>query len=195
MLGLPSRSDLRCTLDARNGTRRILRIFIQVAHNNFGPKDFDRVVAFVENWPREMPLAIEFRHSSWYNDPSVCRKLCDLLETNKVTNIPGDTAGRRELMHMRLTTPMPFIRWVGANDPKSDRSRLDQWIERIAKWKRVGLKRLVFIVHQNDEQESPSLAAHFIKRLNKKIGTKLLIPNVSKRGEQHYFDLRATGQN
>jgi hypothetical protein len=38
------------------------------------------------------------------------------------------------------------------------------------------LQRLFFFVHQNSEQESPALAAHFIERLNKKVGTALSIP-------------------
>jgi uncharacterized protein YecE (DUF72 family) len=150
--------------------------FLQM-HNNFGPKDFERVVAFAENWTYKIPLAMEFRHTNWHSDAAVSSKLYDLLETHGITNVLVDTAGRRDLMHMRLTTSTAFIRWVGANDPKSDRSRLDKWIERISKWKRAGLRTLIFFVHQNEEQESPALAAHFIKRLNKKIGTRLPIPN------------------
>src|SRR5215813_11701044 len=55
--------------------------FLQM-HDNFGPKDFDRVEAFVENWAYEVPLAIEFRHKDWYNDAAVSSKLYDLLETH-----------------------------------------------------------------------------------------------------------------
>jgi uncharacterized protein YecE (DUF72 family) len=149
--------------------------FLQM-HDNFGPKDFDRVQAFVKNWTYDVPLAVEFRHTDWYNDAAVSSKLYALLEAHRVTNILVDTAGRRDLMHMRLTTPTAFVRWVGANEPRSDRSRLDEWIGRIAKWKKAGLRKLYFFVHQNDEQESPALAAHFIGRLNKKIGTTLPIP-------------------
>ncbi len=149
--------------------------FLQM-HDNFGPKDFERVVAFVENWTYEVPLAIEFRHTDWYNDADVSSELYDLLETHGVTNVLVDTAGRRDLMHMRLTTPTAFIRWVGANEPKSDRSRLDEWVRRISQWKKAGLQKLFFFVHQNVEEESPALAAHFIERLNKKIGTTLPIP-------------------
>lgn len=149
--------------------------FLQM-HNNFGPKDFDRVAAFAENWTYEVPLAVEFRHTDWYNDAAVSSKLYNLLETHGITNILVDTAGRRDLMHMRLTTPTAFIRWVGANEPESDRSRLDEWIGRISKWKKAGLQKLFFFVHQNAEQESPALAAHFIERLNKKVGTALAVP-------------------
>jgi uncharacterized protein YecE (DUF72 family) len=149
--------------------------FLQM-HDNFGPKDFERVVAFAESWTYEVPLAIEFRHTAWYNDVAVSSKLYELLETHGITNVLVDTAGRRDLMHMRLTTSTAFIRWVGANEPESDRARLDEWIGRISQWKKAGLQKLLFFVHQNEEQESPALAAHFIERLNKKIGTSLPIP-------------------
>ena len=112
--------------------------FLQM-HDNFGPKDIDRVVEFAENWTYEIPLAIEFRHTDWYNDAAVSSKFYGLLESYGITNVLVDTAGRRDLMHMRLTTPTAFIRWVGANEQKSDRSRLDEWIGRISKWKRARL--------------------------------------------------------
>lgn len=148
--------------------------FLQM-HNNFGPKDFDRVKAFVENWKYDIPLAVEFRHTDWFNNKEVAAELYDLLENNKVTNVLVDTAGRRDLMHMRLTTPTAFVRYVGANHA-SDYTRLDDWIERIATWKTGGLSELYFFIHQNTEKESPLLAAYFIEKLNKKIGTDLKIP-------------------
>ena len=149
--------------------------FLQM-HNNFGPKDFDRVREFVANWQYDIPLAVEFRHTDWYNDPAVSAELYGLLESNGITNVLVDTAGRRDLMHMRLTTPTAFVRWVGANHPSSDRERLDEWVERVATWKKQGLKELNFFVHQNIEKESPLLSAYFIEKLNKKIGTDLKIP-------------------
>lgn len=149
-------------------------LFLQM-HNNFGPKDFNRVEAFVENWKFDVPLAIEFRKTDWYNDPEVSARLYDLLEKTKMTNVLVDTAGRRDLMHMRLTTPTAFVRWVGANH-ESDRTRLDEWVGRIAEWKKAGLAKLYFFVHQNVEKESPLLSAYFIEKLNKKIGTNLHIP-------------------
>lgn len=158
---------------------KLVMPFLQL-HDNFGPKDIDRVVSFIENWKYDVPLAMEFRHTSWFNDEAVSTRLYDLLQTHHVTNVLVDTAGRRDLMHMRLTTPTAFIRWVGANEAVSDRARLDEWIGRIAKWKKAGLQRLYFFVHQNEEQESPALAAHFIERLNKKVGTDLGIPKTMK---------------
>lgn len=150
-------------------------LFLQM-HNNFGAKDFDRVEHFVENWKQyDTPLAMEFRKEEWHSDPAVSSRLYDLLESNGITNILVDTAGRRDLMHMRLTTPTAFIRWVGANH-ESDRARLDEWVARIASWKKQGLQNLYFFVHQNLERESPLLSAYFIEKLNQKIGSDLAIP-------------------
>jgi hypothetical protein len=69
------------------------------------------------------------------------------------------------------------VRWVGANHP-SDYARLDEWVRRITEWKKLGLKKLYFFVHQNMEKESPLLSAYFIEKLNKKIGMDLQIPTM-----------------
>lgn len=55
-------------------------------HSNFSPKDFDRVINFAESWSKEVPLAIEFRHTDWYNDKSVAKDLYQLLEENNISN-------------------------------------------------------------------------------------------------------------
>ena len=150
-------------------------VFLQM-HNNFAPKDFDRVVNFAESWPKEIPLAIEFRHTSWYNDKAVAEDLYQLLEENNISNIIVDSAGRRDVMHMRLTNSRAFVRYVGANH-QSDYARLDNWVERLKLWKANGIEEIDFFVHQNIEKESPLLSAYFIKQLNVELGTNLKIPN------------------
>ncbi|WP_299336610.1 DUF72 domain-containing protein [uncultured Psychroserpens sp.] len=150
-------------------------IFLQM-HSNFAPKDFDRVVHFVEHWPKEIALAIEFRHTNWYNDEAVANQLYDLLEQHNISNVIVDTAGRRDLMHMRLTNPTAFVRYVGANH-ESDYTRLDDWVVRLKEWKTQGIKEIDFFIHQNIEKESPLLSAYFIKKLNDELGYDLKIPN------------------
>lgn len=156
--------------------------FLQL-HNNFGPKDFDRVKAFVEQWKYDIPVAIECRHTDWYNNSEVSAELYELFESRDIVNVLVDTAGRRDLMHMRLTTPTAFVRWVGANH-ESDYNRLDEWVERVATWKKAGLEKLYFFVHQNVEKESPLLSAYFIEKLNKKVGTDLMIPKTLNSSER-----------
>lgn len=150
-------------------------IFLQM-HNNFNPKNWDRVVRFVEYWPKEFPLAMEFRHTDWFNDEKVAQELYHLLEENNIANVLVDTAGRRDLMHMRLTNNEAFIRYVGANH-ESDYPRLDDWVKRLKTWELQGLKNIHFFVHQNLELESPLLTAYFIKNLNKSFDSELKIPS------------------
>ncbi|MGV8814228.1 MAG: DUF72 domain-containing protein [Gelidibacter sp.] len=150
-------------------------IFLQM-HINFAPKDLDKVEAFVKAWPIDIPLAIEFRHTDWYNDMVIAERLYDLLESHNISNVIVDTAGRRDLMHMRLTNGTGFIRFVGANH-ESDYNRLDQWVERLKEWQQQGIKEINFFVHQNIEMESPLLASYFIKKLNAELKTDLKIPN------------------
>ena len=161
--------------NASNLQEKLGTIFLQM-HNNFAPKDFNRVVEFVERWPKEFPLAIEFRHTDWYNNETVSNQLYDLLETNNVSNVLVDTAGRRGLLHMRLTNPTAFVRYVGANHP-SDYTRLDDWVKRLKEWQEQGVKEIDFFIHQNIEKESPLLSSYFIKKLNKELGCQLEIPN------------------
>ena len=170
--------------NASNLKEKLGTIFLQM-HNNFAPKDFDRVVTFVEHWPKEIPLAIEFRHTDWYNNPEVSQRLYDLLEQYNVSNVIVDTAGRRDLLHMRLTNPTAFVRYVGANHP-SDYARLDDWVLRLQQWQEQGIKEIDFFIHQNIEKESPLLSAYFIKQLNKTLGCQLHIPN-EDNSQQNLF--------
>lgn len=160
-------------------------IFLQM-HGNFDPKNWDRVIRFVEYWPKEFPLAMEFRHTDWFNDERFAQELYHLLEENNIANILVDTAGRRDIMHMRLTNNEAFIRYVGANH-ETDYTRLDDWVDRLELWKAQGLNKIHFFVHQNMELASPLLSAHFIDKLNKKIGCNLHIPKTLMDNELTLF--------
>ncbi|WP_291119641.1 DUF72 domain-containing protein [Empedobacter sp. UBA7248] len=139
-------------------------IFLQM-HENFAPKDFDKLQNFINNFPKGYPLAVELRHEDWFSNEENFNRLVTLLEKHNISNIIVDAAGRRDMVHMRLTSNEAFVRFVGANIP-SDYERLDEWIETIKLWKAEGLHKLYFFIHQNLELESPMLAKYFIKKLN-----------------------------
>ncbi|MCW9705501.1 DUF72 domain-containing protein [Fodinibius salsisoli] len=160
-------------------------IFLQL-RGNFKPKFFDRVQSFLEHWPEGIPLAIEFRHPDWFDDDIVADELYGLLEENNIANVLVDTAGRRDLLHMRLTNNEAFIRYVGANHP-TDVPRLDEWAQRLQAWNEQGLKNIHFFVHQNKEKKSPALAAHFIQQMNEEVGTDLSIPVVGGDEQGNLF--------
>lgn len=148
--------------------------FLQMP-DNFSPKNIDRLNPFFEYWPNEIPLAVEFRHTDWFNDESIANTLNKILQKHNITSIITDTAGRRDLIHMRLTTNSAFIRYNGANHP-SDYSRLDDWLDRLEAWQEQGLQEVYFYIHQNVEEASPLLSAYFIEKFNKRFNTEISIP-------------------
>jgi uncharacterized protein YecE (DUF72 family) len=158
--------------------KKLGMVFLQM-HENFHPKYMDRVSDFIRYFPTEIPLAIEVRNKDWFGDQSTFDSYYDLLFQENVTNIIVDTAGRRDLLHMRLSSDTAFIRYVGANHP-SDYSRLDDWIEKIISWRSLGLRKLYFFVHQNLERESPTLSAYFIGKLNHTFDLSLKSPSSSE---------------
>jgi uncharacterized protein YecE (DUF72 family) len=160
-------------------------VFLQM-HNNFQPKDFDRVDNFVNHWPEDLPIALEFRHTDWFNNPDVAERLYLLLEEHNMANVLVDTAGRRDIMHMRLTNGEAFIRYVGANHP-SDYARLDAWVERLKYWVSLGLRKIHFFIHQNVEVESTLLSAYFIEKLNPALDINLHIPHSASGGVNTLF--------
>ncbi|MBE2274591.1 MAG: DUF72 domain-containing protein [Flavobacteriales bacterium] len=157
-----------------NFDEKLGMVFLQL-HDNFKPKDYDRLEKFIKDWPKEIPLAIELRNNEWFSDEEVFEKTMKLFEEKNITNIIVDTAGRRDMLHMRLTTTSVFIRYVGAN-AESDYARLDDWLQRLTDWKKLGLQNLYFFVHQNLEKASPLLSAHFIEQMNKVWGTEIHVP-------------------
>lgn len=155
--------------------------FLQL-HDNFKPKDFERLKIVVNEFPKVIPLGVEVRNGEWFSNAAISGEFSKLFEENGITNIIVDTSGRRDMLHMRLTTPTAFIRFVGANDDEIDKKRLDDWVERIVEWKKLGLENLYFFVHQNVELSSPRFSAYFTEKLNKAIGTDLKIPQMADSG-------------
>lgn len=160
-----------------NFDEKLGMVFLQL-HDNFKPKDYDRLEKFIEKWPKEVPLAVELRNNEWFADEEIFDKICALFTAKNITNIIVDTAGRRDMLHMRLTTPNAFIRYVGAN-AESDYQRLDDWLKRLSERKKQGLQNLDFFVHQNVEKASPLLSTYFIEQMNKSWKTEIHVPQMA----------------
>lgn len=158
--------------------------FLQL-HDNFGPKDFERLSKVLNEFPKGIPLGVEVRNANWF-DKEIFDVYCDVLEKNNMANIIVDTAGRRDMIHMRMTNSTAFIRYVSANHP-SDLQRLDDWVQRLKKWREQGLQQVYFFIHQNNEVESPLLAGYFIKKINDALQLNLTIP-ARQMTQQSMFD-------
>lgn len=170
------------TANVRAFGEKLGMCFLQL-HDNFKPQNMDRLVKAVEYWPKDIPLAVELRNTEWFNDAKVSNEVYALFEEHDISNIITDTAGRRDLLHMRHTSPKVFVRYVGANH-SSDYTRLEDWVKRTKQWAAAGMESFYFFVHQNLEQESPVLSYRFIESINSALGTTVTLPNLPESAQQ-----------
>jgi uncharacterized protein YecE (DUF72 family) len=150
--------------------------FLQL-HENFGPKNFSTIESYMTSLPKDMEVFLEVRHKDWYT-PENQKLLGDFLEANKFGFVITDTSGRRDMMHMELTIPKAFIRFVGNNMHKTDYPRIDAWIERIKSWLDGGIREVYFMMHQHDESNTPLISVPTIKKMNEVLGTKIPVPKL-----------------
>jgi uncharacterized protein YecE (DUF72 family) len=145
-------------------------------HPNMGPKSLETIETFLQAIPKHIKIFVEFRHEGWFETPEASREVFEMLERNGVGAVITDVAGRRDCVHMRLTTGEAFIRFVGNDLHPSDYTRVDEWVTRIKAWIDAGQSRVYFFMHQNEEVHSPVMARYAIQELNKHCGANLPVP-------------------
>lgn len=155
-------------------------VFLQM-NENYGPNNFEDLTRFVNDWPKDLPLTVELRHADWYNNAGTNNELCAMLQENKVGHTITDTAGRRDIVHMRLTNPTCFVRFTGSNHI-SDVDRLDEWFKRLTTWKEQGINQINFFIHQTIEKDLQMLSARMVQKINEEWGYNMTIPGGKIQG-------------
>lgn len=150
-------------------------LFLQMPEN-FGPENWYILKSYLEEWPSGFPLALELRHPDWYNNTWNNGDLYALMEKKNISHVITDSPGRRDLLHMRLTTATAFVRFNSTN-LDSDYPRLDDWFNRLKLWVDEGIEQIYFFVHEDHQQVFPDRFVHLIKKLNTTLGTRLNIPH------------------
>lgn len=158
---------------------RLGTVFMQL-HENFAPKDFSLLKNFVQKFPVDIPLAIELRNVEWFNNSVASQNFSSLFKDHQISNIIIDTAGRRDLIHMHLTSSAAFIRFICTHHPL-DISRLDNWLQRLIQWKKYGIQNIYFFIHQSLSEQLPFMAAHFISQWNLLTNQTLKVPEKSSK--------------
>lgn len=146
-------------------------------HPQMNLKQFDTITSFIASLPRDVDVFLELRSPEWYKDKTgYSEALYTFLREQKRGTVITDAAGRRDCVHMHLSTPECFIRFVGNSLHPTDYARIDDWAERIRSWMEQGLEKCYFFMHQHEELHSPELIDYFIKKLNASCGTKIKAP-------------------
>ncbi|MBL4678466.1 MAG: DUF72 domain-containing protein [Mucilaginibacter sp.] len=150
-------------------------MFLQLS-DNFSPKSLPELTAYLQHLPTDVPVYVELRHKDWFAVPENCEAAFNLFRRLNIGSIITDASGRRDVVHMMLSTPHAFIRFVGNGLHATDYTRCDEWIDRIAQWKEQGLQSVWFFMHQHDERYSPELADYVIQKMNERLGANIPRP-------------------
>lgn len=131
---------------------------------------------YLETLPRDMIFFVEERWPQFYQDKKLMSRYYAKLRELKIGSIITDTAGRQDVLHMHLTIPKAFVRFVGNSLHPSDYPRIDNWAKRFKKWMDLGIEEIYFFMHMHDEGKSPELTQYVVERFNKVC--KLDLPEV-----------------
>lgn len=144
----------------------------------FGADRLKKLAVFLENFPTHIPLAVEVRHESWFNNSEVTQSLASLLLERNHAFVITDVAGRRDVLHQQLTNSTAMIRFVGNNLVPSDYSRIDEWVLKLKDWFARGIRDVYFFTHEPDNLQAPELAKYLVEKAIE------VIPEVNTRGPE-----------
>lgn len=131
----------------------------------FDKKRLKLLESFLKFFPTHIPLALELRHESWFENKESQEALFSMMEKYKASTVITDVAGRRDVLHMRLTTATAMIRFVGNGLDPTDYTRIDDWVDRIMHWHQLGLQEVYFFTHEPDNLLAPDIAQYLWRKL------------------------------
>lgn len=123
--------------------------------------------SFLQSWPQEFRLSLEFRHPSWFTpDRQVLPALGAYLRSKHIGLVMTDVAGRRDILTGSITSPFVLLRFIGNNLDPSDFRRSKVWAQRFADFQGKSLPQVYYFVHEPDDIKAPDMADQVIQDLN-----------------------------
>ncbi|MEJ7740603.1 MAG: DUF72 domain-containing protein [Chitinophagaceae bacterium] len=150
-------------------------IFLQLS-DKFSPAKKENLFSYLRSLPSDLSFFVEVRHPGWFADTLIREEYLNTLKDYGVGAVITDTAGRRDCVHMELTVPKAFIRFVGNNLHRTDYTRIDAWVQRIKYWLDNGLQEVYFFMHHSDEKDSPASCAYVVEQVNRHCNLQLIKP-------------------
>ncbi len=135
----------------------------------FTPRELRDLAGFLRGLGG-FPIAVEFRHASWFRNGELIAPATDLLRNVGAAGVITDVAGRRDVSHGSLTCPRAFVRFIGNALHPSDYSRADAWIARLGEWFELGMSEVFFMVHEPEDALTPEMAAYFAEKMRERLG-------------------------
>lgn len=140
--------------------------FLQLSET-FSPAGKEALYTYLASLPHDFLFFLEVRHPDWFKDEKVSENLFTNLRKLNVGAVITDGPGRRDVVHMNLTVPKLFLRFVCNSTHPTSYKRIDDWIVQLAKWIANGMDEVYIMLHPGDEASIPELSLYWINGLNK----------------------------
>ncbi|MEM8736310.1 MAG: DUF72 domain-containing protein [Planctomycetota bacterium] len=170
----------------------------------FGPSLFRNLETYLNEWPKDLPLAVEVRHLGWFDEASNERRLDELLVDCGVDRVlfdsrplyqaePDDEIERvsqtrkpKSPLRHTVSGQRPMLRIVGRNRVDLVDPFIREWTPVIAEWIRDGLEPIIF-THAPDDRYAPEFARRMYQALCAALPNGLIadhLPTLPKQPQQ-----------
>jgi uncharacterized protein YecE (DUF72 family) len=133
---------------------------------SFGRNQLPSLKSLLSHVPKDYPLAVEFRHPSWFQTGRLVPEISDFLAEHHLSTVITDTLGRRDVLHSTLTSSRVMVRFLANEMHPSDYKRLDGWVKKIGTWIELGAQEIYFYPHLHGYDRVPELSSYLIQKLN-----------------------------
>lgn len=139
-------------------------VFLQLPDSH-GPSRKRELFDYLAGLPREHDVFLEVRHPDWMSDLRARDELFETLRAMGKGIVLTDTPGRRDLVHMALTVPRFFLRFVCHQLHPTSFTRSDAWFSRLEDWFSRGLEDAYIFLHPGEEAALPEIHRYWHRGL------------------------------
>jgi uncharacterized protein YecE (DUF72 family) len=126
---------------------------------------------------------VEARHPSFFDGKLQSRTYFNSLQYYRKIAIITDVAGRRDILHQKLTLEKTMVRFVGNGLHSTDYERINQWAERLKRWCEWGLREVYFFVHEPDNLLAPELTLYLADQIKGSFDAEMRVPLPLQSGD------------
>ncbi|HAB90201.1 MAG TPA: hypothetical protein DCF84_06655 [Bacteroidetes bacterium] len=104
--------------------------------SHVGADRLEELLSLIGGLDRNIPLAIELRHSSWFVPHSIALySFSEALSKKNVSLIITDTPGRQDVFHSYITSNNLMVRFVASGNRAADTRRIKVWRDLFEQYK------------------------------------------------------------
>ena len=155
--------------------------FLQL-HESFGASRLAELETFCENWPQDLPLAVEVRDHGLFKAGDDRKRLEEILEKHQVDRVIFDSralfqaaakdavegvAQRKKPnppVYWTTTGDRPFVRFISGSSMANSDAFLRELVTKVKEWLEHGLHPYIFL-HMPDNAHAPELCEKFYTML------------------------------